>query len=82
MPLMHRVGGSAYRTQGVRAPLPLRKRDLWSLACAVIEPTFLDRQDWDDPVYFAVEDGELIVSTEPLGDDPVVNPQIEGAYTP
>jgi len=32
-------------------------------------------------LYFAVEDGHLIVSTEPLGDDPSVAPLTEGVHT-
>lgn len=60
----------------VKIPLPLTKGRLWNLA-----------QDFShghgyDPLYFAVEEGELIVSTEPLGDDPSVAPLTEGAYTP
>jgi hypothetical protein len=48
----------------VKTTLPLTRNRL-----RLLSMLWTDRKA-TDPVYFAVEDGELIVSTEPLGDVP------------
>lgn len=63
----------------VKIPLPLTWRRLMLSMCEEVwEGIHMD----SDPLYIAVEDGELVVSTEPLADDPSVAPLTEGAYTP
>lgn len=61
-------------TMSVR--LPLTRGALGELAARFAWTTWVD-----DHLFFTVEDGRFIVSTEPLGDDPSVTPLAEGVHT-